>query len=117
MTPDIAQDLREAKDWLVQHKRDPFLWLVILGPLALAAPLFWGLIVFPPSGAVRAVRQVLPNADVSFGPKNFPSCRGKKYVFGYDLKIRTDGGPYVDGLICRDVVNGGWVLAVDNPKF
>jgi len=27
----LAQDFREARDWFFQHKRDPFLWLVILG--------------------------------------------------------------------------------------
>jgi hypothetical protein len=118
MRLEVAQDFREAKDWLAQHKRDPFLWLVILGPLALATINFWGLVVFPPSDSIRALRQVLPNADVAFGPKNFPSCRGKKYIFGYDFAISTDGGPYQElGLTCRDVVNGGWVLAIDNPKF
>jgi hypothetical protein len=118
MSLELAQDLRGTKDWLAQHKRDPFLWLVILGPLAFAAITFWGLVVFPPSDAIRAIRQVLPNADVSFGPKNFPSCRGKKYIFGYDFGISIDGGPYANvGRICRDVVNGGWVLAIDNPKF
>jgi len=117
MSLELAQDLREAKDWLAQHKRDPFLWLVVLGPLALAAITLWGPIVFPASDAIRAIRQVLPNADVIPQPKNFPSCRAKKYVFGYDVRIRTDGGPYESGRICRDVVNGGWVLAIDNPKF
>jgi hypothetical protein len=51
MSLEFARDLREAKDWLAQHKRDPFLWLVILGPLALAAITLWGAVVFPPSAA------------------------------------------------------------------
>jgi len=46
MSLEFARDLREAKDWLAQHKRDPFLWLVILGPLALAAITLWGAVVF-----------------------------------------------------------------------
>jgi hypothetical protein len=118
MRLEVAQDFREAKDWLAEHKGDPFLWLVILGPLALAAITLWGVVVFPPSDAIRAIGQVLPKADVVLQQqKDFPSCRAKKYVFGYDLRIRTDGGPYMDGRICRDVVNGGWVLAIDNPKF
>ena len=25
----LAQDFREARAWFAQHKRDPFLWLVI----------------------------------------------------------------------------------------
>jgi hypothetical protein len=120
MLPDVglAQELRETRDWLARHKRDPFLWLIILGPLALATITFWWVIVFPPSDAIRAIRQVLPNANVTLQPKNFPSCRSKKYIFGYDFAIRTNGGPGEDiGRICRDVVNGGWVLAIDNPKF
>jgi hypothetical protein len=118
MRLELAQDLREAKDWLAQHKRDPFLWLVILGPLALATITLWGVVVFPPLDALRAIRQVLPKADVILQQhQNFPSCRAKKYVFGYDVRISTDGGPYESGRICRDVVNGGWVLAIDNPKF
>jgi hypothetical protein len=118
MRLELAQELRETKDWLAQHKRDPFLWLVILGPLGLAVITLWGPIVFPPSDAIRAIRKVLPNADIILQQqKNFPSCRANKYVFGYDFMIRTDGGPYEGGRICRDVVNGGWVLAVDNPKF
>ena len=35
MTP--AQDFREARDWFLQHKRDPFLWLIILGPVTFFA--------------------------------------------------------------------------------
>jgi hypothetical protein len=115
---ELAQELRDTKDWLAQHKRDPFLWLVILGPLALAAVTFWGVVLFPASDAIRAIRQVLPKADVILQQqKTFPSCRAKKYVFGYDVRIRTDVGPYESGRICRDVINGGWVLAIDNPKF
>jgi hypothetical protein len=77
----------------------------------------WGVAVFPPSDAIRAIRQVLPNADVKLRPKNFLSCRAKKYLFGYDFGIGAGGGGEDIGRICRDVVNGGWVLAIDNPKF
>jgi hypothetical protein len=115
----LAQEFRETKNWLVEHKRDPFLWLVILGPLVLAAFTFWGVVVFPPSDATRTIREVLPSAsDITVQPKNFPSCGAKKYVFGYDFGIKTDGDPdhNFDGRICRDVVNGGWVLDID-PKF
>jgi hypothetical protein len=43
----LAQDFREARDWFLQHKRDPFLWLIILGPLTFFAINMWGLLVFP----------------------------------------------------------------------
>jgi hypothetical protein len=115
MTLTFAQDFIEARDWFVQHKRDPFLWLVILGPLVFASITFWGLVVFPPSDAVGAIGQVLPSADVSlFAPKNFPKCRGQTYIFGYDFGIRTDHDQDT-GRVCRDVANVGWVVDV-NPK-
>jgi hypothetical protein len=107
----LAQDFRDARDWFAQHKHDPFLWLVILGPLTFAAITFWGLFVFPPSDAERAIRQVVPGAGVSFAPKNFPKCRGQTYIFGYDFAARSDHA----GRVCRDVVNGGWVVVID-PK-
>jgi hypothetical protein len=108
----LAQDFKEAKDWFVQHKRDPFLWLVILGPLVLASITFWGLFVFPPSDAIGAIRQVVPGADVSIAePKNFPKCRGQTYVFGYDFGIRTDHDQDT-GRVCRDVISGGWVVEI-----
>ena len=110
LTLTLAQDFREARDWFVQHKRDPFLWLVILGPLVLASITFWGLVVFPPSYAVEAVRQVVSGAEVTlFAPKNFPKCRGQTYIFGYDFGIRTEQDT---GRVCRDVVNGGWVVDI-----
>ena len=119
----FAHEFRESRDWLLQHKRDPFLWLIILGPLVLAAITFWGVVVFPPSDAIRVLRQVLPGADditmdpkIAMEPKNFPNCRKKKYIFGYEFAIHADHGEDV-GRICRDIVNGGWVLDIDNPKF
>jgi hypothetical protein len=46
----------------------------------------WGWFVFPPSGAVRAINQVLPNAEVDIGGhKTFPKCGGRTYLFGYDF--------------------------------
>ena len=110
----LAQDFREARDWFFQHKRDPFLWLIILGPLTLAAIEFWGLFVFPPSGAIRAVNQVLPNAEVGFGPKNFPKCSGRTYLFGYNFVGRGSSRADI-GRARRDIVKGVWVVEID-PK-
>ena len=94
----------------MQHKRDPFLWLVILGPLTFFVINMWGVIVFPPSGAIPAIHQVLPNAEVAFLPKNFPKCGGRTYLFGYELQ---DTGGDV-GRACRDIVGGVWVI---DPKY
>jgi hypothetical protein len=115
----LAQDFREARDWFLQHKRDPFLWLIILGPLTFFAINMWGLLVFPPSGAIRAINQVLPNTEIQVGPKNFPKCSGRTYSFGYDFGFFHIGrGPedLTTGRVCRDIVKGVWVVDID-PKY
>ena len=103
----FAQEIREARVWFAQHKRDPFLWLVILGPLTLAVITpWWGVFVFPPSDAIRAISQVLPNAEMAFMfPNQFPKCGEQTYIFGYDFSSGTNFGR-----ACRDIVNGGWVV-------
>jgi hypothetical protein len=111
-----AQEFRETRDWFLQHKRDPFLWLIILGPLTLAAINFWGLFVFPPSDAIRAVSQDFPSDHTRVAPKNLPTCNGQKYSFGYDFDVANDVGKIIGvGRVCRDIVNGGWVVDID-PK-
>jgi hypothetical protein len=108
LTP--PQDFTEARDWFVEHKRDPFLWLIILGPLTMVAITFGGVLLFPPSDAVRAVSQVLPNADMgSMGPNYFPKCGGQTYIFGYNFDLARGKR------VCRDIINGGWVVDLD-PK-
>jgi hypothetical protein len=109
----LAQDFREATNWFFQHKRDPFLWLIILGPLMLAAIEFWGLFVFPPSGAIRAVNQFLPNTEVTFGPKNFPKCSGRTDLFGYVFGAAGGIRRTAIGRVCRDIIKGVWVLDID----
>ena len=113
LTLTLAQDFREARDWFFQHKRDPFLWLIILGPLTFFAINMWGLFVFQPSGAIRAINQVLPNAEVNVIPKNFPKCSGRTYSFGYDFHARYFGdGSFDCGRACRDIVKGVWVVDI-----
>jgi hypothetical protein len=117
LTP--AQEFREVRDWLAQHKHDPFLWIAILMPLMFVMFTFGGNVIFPPSDAKRAIAKVLPSdADIRFIKNNVFFCQSSrgKYLFGYDFWMRTDEGVEY-GRICRDIVNGGWVLAFDNPKF
>jgi hypothetical protein len=108
----FAQEFREARAWFAQHKRDPFLWLVILGPLTFAAITpWWGPVVFPPSDAIRAISQVLPKAEMvlpeNMFQKNFPKCGEQTYIFGYEFVSGKDFGR-----ACRDIVNGGWVVDI-----
>ena len=108
----FAQELREARAWFAQHKRDPFLWLVILGPLTFAAITpWWGPVVFPPSDSIRAISQVLPKAEMvlpeNMFQKNFPKCGEQMYIFGYEFVSGKDFGR-----ACRDIVNGGWVVDI-----
>jgi hypothetical protein len=46
----LAEDFREARNWFAIN--------------------MWGLFVFPPPGAIRAINQVLPNAKVVVDRKN-----------------------------------------------
>jgi hypothetical protein len=112
----LAQDFREARDWFLQHKRDPFLWLIILGPLTFFATNLWGVFVFPPSGAIRAINQVLPNTEPVLRLKNFPKCSGRTYSFGYDFYALYTVEPLDRGRVCRDIVKGAWVVDID-PKY
>jgi hypothetical protein len=107
LTLTLAQDYREARDWFVQHRHDPFLWLVILGPLTLAAITgWWGPFVFSPSDAKRAISQVLPNTEMqNISGKTFLKCGEQTYIFGYEFISGMDFGR-----ACRDIVNGGWVV-------
>jgi len=119
LTP--AREFREARDWLVLHKRDPFLWLIILMTLTLFTLNFGGNLIlwsaFPPSDAKEAIGQVLPNADIKIGQTKIlcKLLRGT-YIFGYDFKMQTDEHSERVGRVCRDVVNGGWVFAFDDSK-
>jgi len=68
---------------------------------------------------MRALRQDLPSADIGLGrQENFPKCRGQTYIFGYGFGLFRFGIGYDSGAgrVCRDIVNGGWVVEVD-PKY
>jgi hypothetical protein len=120
LTP--AQEFREARDWLAQHKRDPFLWIIVLMTLTMFTHNFGGNVIlsstFPSSDAKRAIGHVLPSADIRI-VRTRPFCKSSRgtHIFGYEFGVKTDEGLENVGHICRDVVNGGWVLAFDNPKF
>src|SRR5262245_7682960 len=88
LTP--AQEFRETRDWLKQHKHDPFLWLIIVMPLTLFTLNFGGPAIlssaFPPTDGIRAFGQVASNVDVRVGSIKIP-CKLPRgtYLFGYDL--------------------------------
>jgi hypothetical protein len=105
LTPN--QEFREARDWLAQHKRDPFLWLIILLTLMMFT-LNFGVIAllgsaFPSSDAGQAIGLVGPFAYSE--TRIYCKLQRGTYLFGYVLekdqkKVR----------ICRDMLNGGWVF-------
>jgi hypothetical protein len=104
----LAQEFREARAWFAQHKRDPFLWLVILGPLTLAAITpWWAAIVFPPADAIRAISNTEMVLPQNMFPKYYPKCGEQTYIFGYEFISGKDFGR-----ACRDIVNGGWVVDI-----
>ena len=93
MTP--AQEFRETRDWLAQHKRDPFLWLIILMPLTLFVITSGGSIVlpsaFPRTDAKRAIEQVSPSVRI-VEPRAFRKLPHGTYIFEYDLAATNDQG-------------------------
>ena len=119
LTP--AQEFRETRDWLAQHKRDPFLWLIILMPLTLAAINFGGSIglasAFPRTDAKRAIERVSPTVHIVEVRSFFCKLPHGTYIFGYDLSATNEQGQEkIVGRICRDIFKGQWVWAFENPK-
>ena len=117
-----AQEFREARDWLAQHRRDPFFWLIILMALTMFTLNFGGIVIlssaFPFSDAKRAIGQVPPSVDMRIAQAR-TLCKLPRgtYLFGYDLLAIDQENRKNVGRICRDVANGRWVLAFDDPKF
>jgi hypothetical protein len=119
LTP--AQEFRETRDWLAQHKRDPFLWLIVLMPLTLAVINFGGSIVlasaFPPTDAKQAIEPVSPSVRIAQIRIFFCKLPHRTYIFGYDLVAKNEQGREMTvGRICRDIFNREWVWAFDDPK-
>jgi hypothetical protein len=113
LTP--AQEFREARDWLKQHMRDPFLWLILVMTLTMFTLNFGGIVIlsstFPPADAIRAFGQVSPKVDLRIvQAKTWCNLPGGTYLFGYDLGTNQGDGRV--GRICRDILNGEWVSAV-----
>ncbi len=114
MTP--AQEFKEVREWLAQNKRDPFLWLTIIMAL-LMFTLNFGIIAilslpFPFSDAKRVIEQLRTGPEIVMGEGRAP-CKlpSGTYIFGYDFIAK---GHVYSGRICRELVNGRWVVAFDN---
>ena len=109
LTP--AQEFREARDWLKQHKHDPFLWVIIVMTLTMFTFNFGNPAIlssaFPPADAIRAFGQVASNVDLGVGSTKIP-CKLPRstYLFGYDLVGMQNGqGTGRVGRICRDILD------------
>jgi hypothetical protein len=108
LTP--AQEFREARDWLARHKRDPFLWLIIL--LTVAMFTFNFLVIallgsaFPSSDAGRAVGLHRP---IVLETRIFCKLSRGVYLFGYVLGAEP-GELSKKVSVCRDMLHRGWVF-------
>ena len=115
MTP--AQEFRETRDWLAQHMRDPFLWIIILMPLTLAVINIGGFYLasrFPRTDAKRAIESVSVKITEV---KQFCRLPHGTYIFGYELEaINEEGQIKKVGRICRDILNRQWVWAFRDPE-
>ena len=91
MTP--AQEFREARDWLAQHRRDPYSWLIFLMTLAMFAFNFAAIAVLgsaPASDAQRTIGQGLPRVDLKLVITKFSAnCRAARTSLGI-ISTRTE---------------------------
>jgi hypothetical protein len=108
LTP--AQEFREAPDWLKQHKRDPFLWLIIAMTLLMFMLNFGAIALlgsaFPSSDAGRAIGLARP---IVLETRIFCKLPHGTYLFGYVLGAAVGETPK-KVLVCRDMLHGGWVF-------
>ena len=119
MTP--AQEFRETRDWLAQHKRDPFLWIIILMPLTLAVIHLVGFTVlssaFPRTDAKQAIEPVSPSVRIAQIRTFFCKLPQRTYIFGYDLMATNEQGrEQTVGRICVDIFNREWVWTFNDQK-
>ena len=70
---------------------------------------------FPPADAKQAIGPVSPDVELRIGKPKTP-CKLPRgtYLFGYDLVQADQGGGRRVGHICRDILNGQWVGALDD---
>ena len=107
----------ELREWFASWKRDNPLsfWVAILLPwiyavIAVGVPAIL-ITSFPFSDAKQALQ--LPPSIWGTTPKTFCKMPSGTYLFGYDLAVESEGKPKGVGRVCRDVLNGGWVISLD----
>jgi hypothetical protein len=116
----LAEEYRETRDWIVAHRRDPFLW----GTALLLAFLVMGTIiggVLPKVFSHVEARDTIAKLGFKVvGIKSQFLCRahGLK-VYGYAFQTGTDNTDenYSTGKICWDMSKHRWEWVFDRSQF
>jgi len=115
----LDEELRDYRDWLEKHRRDPFLWLVIVLPLTFAAVTVGvpGILAYKfPFSDARPALPVLPSGDIRATAVTFCKLPQATYMFGYEMSVEVDHRRIASARVCRDIVNGRWILAPSNAR-
>ena len=123
MTP--LEEYREVKGWIAAHRRDPFLWLVLLLPLVFAGGAAVSNMVLPAVFSYKDALSTIINLRnlglvgvVINGSKLPCEAHGMK-IYGYSISANIDqvGQNSSGGRICWDIFKSRWEWEFNNPRF
>ena len=123
MTP--LEEYREVKGWIAAHRRDPFLWLVLLLPFVFAGGAAVSNMVLPAVFSYKDALSTIINLRnlglmgvVISGSKSPCEAHGMK-IYGYSISANIDqvGQNSSGGRICWDIFKSRWEWEFNNPRF
>ena len=117
----LAEEYRETRDWIVAHRRDPFLW----GTALLLAFLVMGTIiggaVLPKVFSHVEARDTIAKLGfkVVWIESQFPCRAHGLKVYGYAFRTGLDNSDenYSNGKICWDMSKHRWEWVFDRSQF
>ena len=117
----LAEEYRETRDWIVAHRRDPFLWGTALLLAFLVMGTIIGGVVLPKVFSYVEARDTIAKLGFKVvGIKSQFLCRahGLK-VYGYAFQTGPDNTDenYSTGKICWDMSKHRWEWVFDRSQF